>query len=181
MLASLEGHFPNSWEDISQHIDLFGLAKKGTGPLSLRQTLGLSQFEMGQALFQAGLLRTAPTRGTVCKWERPEQGKRLPDKYAMTDRGRESYRLLVDEIIKHWSRERLWTKAHMGKRRWRFVVRALCVDCNKAFTLKRARDVRCPRCINRRKKHVSQHSKTHQTTKAHRGRNGKRVAKNESR
>lgn len=142
--------FPNSLEDVSKHFSPIGLSKTVTGPLSLRLMLGISQAQLGRLLSRyTG--KKSPTRSTVSLWERIERGQSLPVKYQMTDATRGAYaRLIADLVALH--DDRLTLRARLGKRSWSFVIRAHCKNCQRSFTVTKARAVNCPTCIRKGKK-----------------------------
>lgn len=141
-----EHAFPNSLEAISKHFALFQPLKRIRGPLTLREALGVSQAEVGKLLAHYTGGREY-VRSTVSLWERVERGVRLPAKYAMNDRAREAYRLLMRDVVELAGEGRYQIRATMGARRWRFELLATCSNCEKWFAVKRAGQVRCARCI----------------------------------
>ena len=146
--ADPERSFPNSLEDISKHFGMVRVLKSIIGPLSLREGLGISQNELAQ-LLQHYTHGHAYTRSTISLWERTERGVRLPARYAMTERTRIAYGVLLADVIHLASggQYRLWKR--MGPRRWRFQLEADCRDCKRPFIKHRLDAVRCQRCARK--------------------------------
>ncbi len=86
-------------------------------------------------------------RAIISTWERPERGQRLAAKYAMSEAARECYRRLLADLVQATTGGRFELVAHMGKRAWRFGLRATCKVCGRTFAPRRRTDRRCQRCI----------------------------------
>ncbi|MCC7360528.1 MAG: hypothetical protein IT317_13685 [Anaerolineales bacterium] len=82
-------------------------------------------------------------RQIIYTWERPERGLSLPRRYAMTPKGRESYRRLVAELVYRNSGGRFAARVHIGQRAWHVVIVAHCRQCGRTFRPRRRTDVHC--------------------------------------
>ena len=131
-------------------LTLLQTLKRLTGPKRVREWLGLSLAQMGEALGAVhpnGHGGQSFNKGAVWAWENyPAQSRRRGKQFRMTDYTREAYLVLVREVIARRTNDRVRVRAKRGARVWKFEARTTCVKCGKEFVMGRSNAKRCRRC-----------------------------------
>ena len=131
-------------------LTLLQTLKRLTGPKRVREWLGLSLAQMGEALGAVhpnGHGGQSFNKGAVWAWENyPAQSRRRLKQFRMTGYTQEAYLILVREVIAQRTNGGVRVRARRGARVWKFEARATCVSCGKEFVMERSNAKRCSRC-----------------------------------
>lgn len=137
----------------SNGLTLLQTLKRLTGPKPVREWLGLSLAQMGEALGAVhpnGHGGRSFNKGAVWAWENyPALSRKRGKQFRMTGYTREAYRLVVSDIIAQATAGRVRVRARRGVQVWKFEARATCVSCGKEFVMQRSNAKRCIRCVKR--------------------------------
>lgn len=114
-----------------------------SGPLALRQALGLSLAGMGQLLSEHDPRRRY-SRSAIHGWERVERGLPADRRYRMTPATRAVYQHVAEEAARLATGGRL--RGRWGARVWRVELVQACSACGREFAPRDARQKRCRWC-----------------------------------
>jgi hypothetical protein len=125
---------------------LIRVLKSICGPRELRLAIGLSQSEMGHALYSvhpSPKFQQPVKQATISMWESGRGGK-----WRMTVKTQAAYRHVLQEIVQRDTRQPITIRIK-GRRHWTVQAMRPCATCGREFTLEHSRQNKCKRCQGR--------------------------------